>query len=431
MCIARFIFQATRGHECYVQQGAFQRGRLGFCLVGRGRHDAQHHHGGDEQRPRSRTHAQGGRHLFKRGLLPHPTMEPSWWRRPSTLPMMLAVFALLIVVVGGSIRINDAGESCPEWPTCFGTWHFDISEDEQAAYWEANPEQEDSRGEDHRYTVFQIFVEWFHRMLVGVIAVPILLNVFLMGKRRDTYGLSVERASQISAVLLLLQAILGAVTVHYDNADWTVAAHLSLACIFTASLLWQFMAMRIAEGAEWGFLQAPVDFLDAQSKRVHSMTAAVGLLLVLGAWVSSSAGGQYNQSCSVGFPNGWPKCQGSFLPSLDGPGIFIQMIHRFGALIVGLVLVLGVSNLRMASQQQAGSAELVRFAEITAGLWMLNVMIGGSYIVFAKVGDFPEWLSLLHLVGGVAAFLSSVFLMFAVRFAKNQNRSPSHLGEQE
>ena len=129
---------------------------------------------------------------------------------------MLAVFALLIVVVGGSIRINDAGESCPEWPTCFGTWHFDISEEEQAAYWEANPEQEDSRGEDHRYTVFQIFVEWFHRMLVGVIAVPILFNMFFVRKRRDTYGLSVERASQISAVLLLLQAILGAVTVHYD-----------------------------------------------------------------------------------------------------------------------------------------------------------------------------------------------------------------------
>tara|TARA_B100001564_G_scaffold222516_1_gene187543 strand:+ start:1027 stop:2103 length:1077 start_codon:yes stop_codon:yes gene_type:complete len=358
-------------------------------------------------------------------------MEPSWWRRPSTLPLMLAVFALLIVVVGGSIRINDAGESCPEWPTCFGTWHFDISEDEQAAYWEANPDQEDSRGEDHRYTVFQIFVEWFHRMLVGVIAVPILLNVFLMRTRRDTYGPSIVRASQISAGLLLVQAVLGAVTVHYDNADWTVAAHLSLACIFTGSLLWQFMAMRIAEGAEWAFLQAPMGFLDAQYKRVHSMTAAVGLLLVLGAWVSSSAGGQYNQSCSVGFPNGWPKCQGSFLPSLDGPGIFIQMIHRFGALVVGLVLVLGVSNLRMASQQKAGSAELVRFAEITAGLWMLNVMIGGSYIVFAKVGDFPEWLSLLHLVGGVAAFLSSVFLMFAVRFAKNQNRSPSHLGEQE
>jgi heme A synthase len=193
--------------------------------------------------------------------------------------------------------------------------------------------------------------------------------------------------------------------------------------------MWQYLSMRITEGADWTFLQAPRSFIDAHWKRVHSMTAAVGLLLVLGAWVSSSAGGQYNQSCSVGFPNGWPKCQGSILPSLDGPGIFIQMIHRFGALLVGLVLVLGLSNLRMSSQHQTGSAELVRFAELTTGVWLFNVMVGGSYIVFAKVGDFPEWLSLLHLVAGVGAFLSAVFLMFATRFARRHPSTPT--GEQE
>ena len=356
-------------------------------------------------------------------------MEPPWWRRPSTLPLVLAVMALLIVIVGGSIRINDAGESCPEWPTCFGTWHFVVSEEAQGAYWDANPDQIDSRGEDHRYTVFQIFVEWFHRMLVGVIALPIVYNVVAMRNRRALYGAPVERAAQFSAVLLIVQATAGYVTVRYDNADWTVALHLSLACIFTAGLMWQYLSMRITEGADWTFLQAPRSFIDAHWKRVHSMTAAVGLLLVLGAWVSSSAGGQYNQSCSVGFPNGWPKCQGSILPSLDGPGIFIQMIHRFGALLVGLVLVLGLSNLRMSSQHQAGSAELVRFAELTTGVWLLNVMVGGSYIVFAKVGDFPEWLSLLHLVGGVGAFLFAVFLMFATRFAHRHPSTPT--GEQE
>ena len=369
--------------------------------------------------------------MFKRGLLSPYTMEPPWWRRPSTLPLVLAVMALLIVVVGGSIRINDAGESCPEWPTCFGTWHFVVSEDDQAAYWAANPDQIDSRGEDHRYTVFQIFVEWFHRMLVGVIALPIVYNVLATRKWRERYGSTVERAAQFSAALLVIQATAGYVTVRFDNADWTVALHLSLACIFTAGLLWQHMAMRITEGASWAFLQAPAPFVAAQSVRVHSMTAAVGLLLVLGAWVSSSAGGQYNQSCSVGFPDGWPKCQGSFLPSLDGPGIFIQMIHRFGALLVGLVLVLGVSNLRMASKQEPGSAELVKLAEITTGVWMLNVMVGGSYIVFAKVGDFPEWLSLLHLVVGVGAFLAAVVLMFATRFAGAQNNTSSGSGEQE
>ena len=371
------------------------------------------------------------RHLFKRGLLSPATMEPSWWRRPSTLPLMLAVLALLIVIVGGSIRINDAGESCPEWPTCFGTWHFAVSEAEQGAYWDANPDQIDSRGEDHRYTVFQIFVEWFHRMLVGLIAIPIVLNVLSTRKRRAEYGPSVEKAAQFSAVLLIVQATAGYITVRYDNADWTVALHLSLACIFTAGLMWQYMAMRITEGASWTFLQAPSAFVEAHSKRIHSMTAAVGLLLVLGAWVSSSAGGQYNQSCSVGFPDGWPKCQGSVLPSLDGPGIFIQMIHRFGALLVGLVLVLGLSNLRMSAQQTPGSAELVRFAEITTGIWMLNVMVGGSYIVFAKVGDFPEWLSLLHLVVGVGAFLSAVFLMFAMRFSRSIDVPLHAMGEAE
>jgi len=349
-------------------------------------------------------------------------MEPSWWRRPSALPLLLVVMALLIVVVGGSIRINDAGESCPEWPTCFGTWHFDVSDDEQAAYWAANPDQIDSRGEDHRYTTFQIFVEWFHRLLVGVIAVPIVWNVVSTRRSRGVHGDAVANAAAFSAVLLFLQAAAGYVTVRFDNADWTVALHLSLACIFASSLLWQYMAMRIHEGAKWPFLHAATTYLDAHTKRVYSMTAAVGVLLVLGAWVSSSAGGQYNQSCSVGFPNGWPKCQGSLLPSLDGPGIFIQMIHRFGALVVGLILVLNLSNMRSEAYDNEGNQALLRSAETTTGLWVLNVIVGGSYIVFAKVGDFPEWLSLLHLVVGVSAFLSAVYAMFCLQFARKAKR---------
>jgi len=91
--------------------------------------------------------------------------------------------------------------------------------------------------------------------------------------------------------------------------------------------------------------------------------------------------------------------------------------------VVGLVLILGVSNLRTSSEGREGAKELVRFGEITTGIWLVNVMVGGSYIVFAKVGDFPEWLSLLHLVVGVGAFLSAVFLMFCMRFCSQSIRS--------
>ena len=38
---------------------------------------------------------------------------------------------------------------------------------------------------------------------------------------------------------------------------------------------------------------------------------------------------------------------------------------------------------------------------------MLNILVGGMYIVFANNGDFPEGLSLLHLSIGIACFLSA------------------------
>ncbi|MDP7256115.1 MAG: COX15/CtaA family protein, partial [Candidatus Poseidoniia archaeon] len=42
------------------------------------------------------------------------------------LPLALAALALLIIITGGWVRIVDAGESCPDWPACFGGWQFDV-----------------------------------------------------------------------------------------------------------------------------------------------------------------------------------------------------------------------------------------------------------------------------------------------------------------
>ena len=96
-------------------------------------------------------------------------MATEWFRRPSTLPLAVAIMAMLIVVVGGTIRIYDAGESCPDWPQCFGTWGFDVSVEDQGE-WYDETEEYDSRGEDHRHTTFEIFVEWIHRLLASLMA---------------------------------------------------------------------------------------------------------------------------------------------------------------------------------------------------------------------------------------------------------------------
>ena len=75
------------------------------------------------------------------------------------LTKVIVITTILVIALGGTIRIYDAGESCPDWPQCFGTWGFMVDEAEQAAYWEVNPDQIDSRGAEHRYTTFEIFVE--------------------------------------------------------------------------------------------------------------------------------------------------------------------------------------------------------------------------------------------------------------------------------
>ena len=337
--------------------------------------------------------------------------------------------ALLIIIVGGTIRIHDAGESCPDWPECFGTWGFMVDEAEQAAYWEENPDQIDSRGPDHRYTTFEIFVEWFHRLLVGIIAIPILINAIVAHKLKSEYGDGLRNLAVVSGVLLVIQAIAGAVTVYFDNADWTVAMHLSLASIFTSLLVWQYIAMRAQEGADWAFLSTSKDFLNRQKNRLINITVSVFILLILGAWVSSTSGGQYNQACSIGFPDGWPKCQGSILPSIDGPGVLVQMVHRFGAAIVGLVLILTSAKIRVDARDSGEGEGFSRATEIVTGFWILNVFIGGMYIVLADPQEFPEFISLLHLVFGVTSFIAAAITLMMLRLAYLRKSDP--FGENE
>ena len=357
--------------------------------------------------------------MFKRGLLPPSLMGQAWWRRPSTLPLVLLVMALCIIIAGGTIRINDAGESCPDWPQCFGTWGFDVSVEEQGVYWDENPDEIDTRGADHRYTTFEIFSEWFHRMLVGIIAVPVLLNAILARKMIDVYGKTVYRSTLVSGVLLIAQALVGALTVFMNNVDWSVALLLSLASIFTSTIIYQHFAMRKSEESTWGLFSINPDFIAANKTRVDAMVGSVFTLLILGAWGSSTAGGQYNQGCSVGFPTGWPKCNGSFLPSLDGPGVLVQMIHRFGAVIVGLIFVSGSARLRNEARIHEVTPLFGRIIDMAAGLWILNVLVGGSYIVFAVMDDFPEWISLLHLVFGFSCFLVAVTASFFLRLSSS------------
>ena len=95
------------------------------------------------------------------------------------------------------------------------------------------------------------------------------------------------------------------------------------------------------------------------------------------------------------------------------------MIHRFGAVLVGLVLVSGSARLRSEARIHESTPLFGRITDMAAGLWILNVLVGGSYIVFAEMVDFPEWISLLHLVFGISCFLVAVTASFFLRLSSS------------
>ena len=88
------------------------------------------------------------------------------------------------------------------------------------------------------------------------------------------------------------------------------------------------------------------------------------------------------------------------------------MVHRIGAGVVGIALILGVMKFKETAREFAVNETYTKCLDGACALWLTNVFVGGLYVVEAKVGDFPEGLSLLHLVLGVASFLvASVGLM--------------------
>jgi hypothetical protein len=92
---------------------------------------------------------------------------------------------------------------------------------------------------------------------------------------------------------------------------------------------------------------------------------------------------------------------------MTGSGVLVQMIHRIGAALVGVALIVGSMRLKESSTEANAPGLYCKCMEFATGFWLLNIFVGGLYIVLADIDSFPEYLSLMHLVIGVSSFLAA------------------------
>lgn len=307
---------------------------------------------------------------------------------------------MIVIGLGGLIRIYDAGESCPDWPLCFGTIGFDISEEEQEAWYIENPDEVDSRGSGHRYTTFQIFTEWFHRILAGLVLGPlVILNWYMLRGGEE----KVKFASTLTVVLIVWQGAIGWLTVEMDNLHWSVALHLSSALAFTMSMLWLWLTLTRTEDGLPEWLRFDYSISKKWKVRVGLLSLGAFVSIFSGTFVSTTPGANFG--CGVdGLPDSWPLCNGKIVDSVEDVVAQSQIIHRW---FVGLMLIALIFASYSISNENSGNNVLRNWIWGSTFLFFVNTSIGAIYVLSWDLEEgFFEFLSLVHLMMASLTFVT-------------------------
>ncbi len=131
----------------------------------------------------------------------------------------MAIATLLLMAVGSATRVMNAGLACPDWPLCYG---------------QLVPTAQMN---------LQVFLEWFHRLDASLIGLMAIGLVGLCAWYRESLPTWLPWASLVALFLIVVQGILGGLTVIELLRFDIVTAHLGTALIFFCTLLAIGMAL--------------------------------------------------------------------------------------------------------------------------------------------------------------------------------------------
>jgi heme a synthase len=298
----------------------------------------------------------------------------------------IAVLIFCMVIVGGATRLTDSGLSITEWQPLLGAipplteahWL------EAFAKYKLIPEyQIQNRGMSLEDFKFIYWWEWAHRFLGRVIGVAFLVPLIYFVASKQ-----IERRLWLRLFVLFvlggLQGALGwfmvasGLSERVDVSQYRLAAHLTLAFVLFAAMVWTALGLRQAH------------------KWPPGPEAATALVFLLLLFIQVSAGGLVAGLDAGHASNTWPKMNDAWLP--DGlyvlqpawknffeNALAVQFHHRLVAYAVfGLALW-------MARRSQRKSAWIV----------VMGVLAQMAIGILTVLWGVPLWVALLHQGGAL------------------------------
>jgi heme a synthase len=279
--------------------------------------------------------------------------------RPLTrLAWSAALATYLLIVLGGVVRITGSGLGCgDEWPICHGRLIPSFADIGTA-------------------------IEWSHRLVAAIVSTLVMLLAGLVWRARRRTPPGPGRLAYVALGLLIVQVLLGAVTVKLQLPAWTIVLHLGTAMLLLAALL--ATAKQLTPEASPGFAASPA-----------TGAALLVFITVLAGALTANLGAA---SACVGFP----LCNDQWIVTGDHLQ-YIQWAHRLLAYTTYAYLFAWA----LATRRPA--------ALLVLGLATLQIGIAAAMVSLGL----PEPLQVTHVAVGAAVWA-------AVILAALRRPDPSH-----
>jgi cytochrome c oxidase assembly protein subunit 15 len=281
----------------------------------------------------------------------------------------LLVFATLILIAaGGMVTSTGSGLAVPDWPTTYGYSMFSFPASKM---------------------VGGILYEHGHRLIattVGMLTIGLVIWLSYAEPRRW-----VRRLGLAALGAVILQGLLGGLTVLYFLPDAISISHAGLAQIFFCLTV----TIALVVSPTWRVPRRALVDDRALERRLLVLVALVYAQILVGATMRHTGAG-------LAIPD-FPLAFGRLLPPLWTGAIAINFAHRLGAVVVTVAVLMTAAYIWRAHGDRP---ELVRPSWLLVLLVSVQVSLGALVILTGR----QPVINTLHVATGAGVLGTAVVL---------------------